>query len=129
LLQCIYNINYTYFYLFIYFILLLCLVGVHCDIYKDSYNISNILYVISSPPPFYFISPSPLIQKTVSTGIFLLFTIMSTQYLHHIHLLTSFPHLLSPLTAISPSPRQNLFFLPVLLFYKRKKKEMTFLLV
>jgi hypothetical protein len=34
--------------LFIYFFLLLCWIGVHCDIYKSSYNVSNMSYLNSS---------------------------------------------------------------------------------
>jgi hypothetical protein len=43
--------------IFIYFIyfLLLCWVGLHCRIYKSSYNISNISCLNSPPPPFSFI--------------------------------------------------------------------------
>jgi hypothetical protein len=41
------------------FFLLLCWVEIHCRIYKNSYNISNISYLNSPPPPFSFISPSP----------------------------------------------------------------------
>jgi hypothetical protein len=37
------------------FFFLLCQVGVHCGIYKSSYNIS---YLNSTPPPFPFIPPS-----------------------------------------------------------------------
>jgi hypothetical protein len=38
--------------------LLLCCMGVHCGLYKSSYNISNISYLNSPPPSFSFISPS-----------------------------------------------------------------------
>jgi hypothetical protein len=37
---------------------LLCWVGIHCGIYKYSYNISNTSYLNSLPPSFYFISLS-----------------------------------------------------------------------
>jgi hypothetical protein len=43
--------------------LLLCWVGVHCGIYKSSYNISNISYLNSPSPPFSFISPLPPFLK------------------------------------------------------------------
>jgi hypothetical protein len=39
--------------------IIIIVLEVHCDIYKSSYNISNISYMISPPPPFSFIS-SPL---------------------------------------------------------------------
>jgi hypothetical protein len=36
-------------YLFIYLFILLSWVGIHCDIYKSSYNVLNISY-LNSPP-------------------------------------------------------------------------------
>jgi hypothetical protein len=38
---------------------LLCWVGVHCGIYKSSYNVSNISYLNWLAPPFSFIPPWP----------------------------------------------------------------------
>jgi hypothetical protein len=46
---------------FSFFFKLLCWVGVHCDIYKSSYNVSNIY--LSSPPPLLSFIPSP--SKTI----------------------------------------------------------------
>jgi hypothetical protein len=40
-------------------ILFLHFIGVHCGIYKSSYNVSNISYLNSPPPPLCFISSSP----------------------------------------------------------------------
>jgi hypothetical protein len=40
----------AFLFFFFYFVLLLCWVGVHCSIYKGSYNVSNISY-LNSPPP------------------------------------------------------------------------------
>jgi hypothetical protein len=65
-------------------------VGIHCGIYKSSYNMSNISYLNSPPPLFSFILPSP---HTWNRYYFKL-TYMSTQYLHYIHPPTPFPHLL-----------------------------------
>jgi hypothetical protein len=39
--------------------LLLCWVEVRCGIYKSSYNASNVSYVNSPSPPFFFIPPAP----------------------------------------------------------------------
>jgi hypothetical protein len=100
--------------LFLFLILLLCWVGVHCGIYKDSYNISNISHLNSPSPPFSFISPPPS-QEIVSKDIF--FSI-------YIHVYTvfapnspsqPFPYRRPPHTGINP-PRQDLFLPPVLWF-------------
>jgi hypothetical protein len=56
--------------LFFKIFLLLCWVGIHCGIYKSSYNVSNILYLNSPLPPLSFIPSSP-IPGIVSTGYFL----------------------------------------------------------
>jgi hypothetical protein len=61
-----------------------CCVGVQCDIYKCSQNTSNISYLNSLPPPFYFISLPP-IPGTLSTVLIVPFTYMCTQYLYYIH--------------------------------------------
>jgi hypothetical protein len=37
-----------------FLIFFLCWVGVHCGIYKTSYNVSNISHLNSPPPPFSF---------------------------------------------------------------------------
>jgi hypothetical protein len=42
------------------YFLLLYWMGIHCGIYKISYNISNISYFSSPPPPFSFFSSHPL---------------------------------------------------------------------
>jgi hypothetical protein len=46
------------FFFFILIFLLLCWVGVYYGIYKSSYNVLNISYLNSPPPPFSFIPPS-----------------------------------------------------------------------
>jgi hypothetical protein len=77
------------------------------------------------------------IPGMVSIGIMFAFTYMCTQYLHHIHppipLFTSSSISLVPNLPL-PTPRQDLFYPPVLLFCRRKKrkdknKNMRFLLV
>jgi hypothetical protein len=54
---------------FIYFVYLFFIVvlGLHYDIYKSSYNISNVSYLNSPPPSFSFIFLPP-IPGIVSTG-------------------------------------------------------------
>jgi hypothetical protein len=68
------------------------------------------------------------IPEIVSTGIFFPLIFMCTLYLHCIHPLTPFPYLFPTPTGINPS-RQDLFCFSVLWFCKRKKEEMTVLLV
>jgi hypothetical protein len=68
-------------------------VGVHCSIYKRSYNISNISYLNS--PLYHSPLPPPPISGIVSTGIMFPFTYMCTQYLQYIHAPMAFTHLLS----------------------------------
>jgi hypothetical protein len=51
---CFFNLNYYF-----YFVLLWW-VGVHCDIYKDSYNVSNISCLNSHP--LTLLSPSPFLE-------------------------------------------------------------------
>jgi hypothetical protein len=48
--------------LLLYFIFYCCAGGVHCGSYKSSYNISNISYLNSPPPPFSFIPLPPLLE-------------------------------------------------------------------
>jgi hypothetical protein len=106
--------SYTFFFLF-----LLCCVGVHCGIYKSSYNIS---YLNSLPPSFSLPSPIPGI---VSTGHFSIYTHICT-----VVMLFSppmpFPHLLPPPIGTN-LPRQDLFYLPVLQFCKLKKMTVLFI--
>jgi hypothetical protein len=75
-----------------YLVLLFYWVGIHCDIYKSSYNISNISH-LNSPPSTIILYCPPLlpISETVSTGMFS-FTYMFAQYLHYIHPPVHFPH-------------------------------------
>jgi hypothetical protein len=69
------NLQLLYFFFFSFgiFFSFIVLAGVHCDIYKGSYNISNISYLNLPPPPFFFI-PSALVnvflsENTVEIGV------------------------------------------------------------
>jgi hypothetical protein len=68
---------------------------------------------------------SPPIPRVVSTDTIFSFTHMCTQYVHHIHPPSPFPHLF-PLPLVSlPAPPQDLFH-PLLLqfcIWKKKKKK------
>jgi hypothetical protein len=79
-------------------------VGVHCGIYKSSYNTWNITYSNSPRPPRTLLCPPLPIPGMVSTGLIFPFTSMCTQYLHHSHPPTPFPHLLPLCTDNHPSP-------------------------
>jgi hypothetical protein len=68
--------------------LLLCWVGIHCGIYKGSYNVSNI-HIECTLCTSVLHLPSP-IPGTVSIGIIFAFTYMCTHYLHCIHPPTPF---------------------------------------
>jgi hypothetical protein len=88
-------INKSVFWVLFNFILLFGWVGVHCGIYKKSYNISNVSCWIQtlhhaslSHPHFWYHFP---------------FTKMCTKCLHYIHPPMPFPHLLSlPLLLMPP---------------------------
>jgi hypothetical protein len=92
----------------------------HCGIYKSSYNISNISYLNSLSPLFFFAPLSP-IPGVVSTGLY--FSI-------YIYVYTVFA-LYSPSYTLSPPPpsshwyqlpsREDLFYPPILWFCKWKK--------
>jgi hypothetical protein len=59
---------FIFYYLFFIFPFVVVLCGVHCDIDIGSYNVPDISYMNSLPPPFSFIPP-PLIPGIVTTGI------------------------------------------------------------
>jgi hypothetical protein len=85
---------------------------VHCDIYKSSYN--NEVYHSWIHSPHH--SPLSPISGIVSTDTIFPLTYMCTQYLHHIHPLTTFPllpfsHWYQP---PPPTNSQDLFHPPVL---------------
>jgi hypothetical protein len=103
----------------IFFFFYIVVLGVHCGIYKRSYNITNIPYLNSLPPSLSFISPYA-ISGTGSTGLIFPFTCMCIHYLYHIHPLTPFPHIL-PSSTGTKSLRQNMFCLLFSDFVKEKK--------
>jgi hypothetical protein len=85
-LQCSGKIRHAFF--------LLCWVGVHCGIYKSSYNVSNLSYFNSPPPPFSFISLPPFLEW---------FQQVSLLHLHTcVHIFCSMFTLLPPFPATSP---------------------------
>jgi hypothetical protein len=95
--------------LFIFsFFLLLCWVGVHCDIYKSSFNISDISY-LNSPLHHSPLFPPLPIPGIVATVLIFPFTCMCTQYLHPIHPsrpclhILPLPLVLTPQTEHGPS--------------------------
>jgi hypothetical protein len=100
--------------------------GVHYGTYKVLTVYHTWIHPLHHSP----LSLPPPIPRIVSTDILFPFTYMCTQYLHHIHPLTPFPHLLL-LPPLPTPPRQDLFHPPVIQFFMRKKrrKKMTFLLV
>jgi hypothetical protein len=106
--------------LFIFLKFCYCCAGVHCGIYKSSYNISNISKWNSPPPPFSFIPSAPL-PGIVSTGLSFPLTCMCkcmcTQYLYYIHSPTPFPHTLSPPTGTNPPDRTC----SLILFFKKSQ--------
>jgi hypothetical protein len=107
----------------LWFFLLLCWVGIHCGIYKSSYNISNLSYLNSPCPPFSFISLSPHSWKSFNRSYFSIYI-----HVYTVCALYSFFYILSPPFPHShwyQCPRQDLFCPPVLQFCKRKI--MTFL--
>jgi hypothetical protein len=106
--------------IFLKCIVVLLIVGVQCGIYKSSYNISNISYLHSLPPPFFFIFP-PLLHGIVSAGLTFPFTHKCIQCFHHIHFPMPIPHHLLPPTGPTLPSRQDLFLSPELQFCKRKK--------
>jgi hypothetical protein len=87
--------------------------GVHCDIYQSSYTVS---YLNSTLPSFSFILPPPFLEQfqqvTFSIYIheYIIFIIYSHSY-------TLFLYLSPPQTLMSSSA-QDLFYLPVLCFWK-----------
>jgi hypothetical protein len=87
--------------------LLLCLVGVHCGIYKSSYNLSNISYLNSLPPPLSFIPPSPCSWNSFNRYHFYIYTHVYA-FLQHIHCPMSFSnHHRLPLV---PRPQVRTYF-------------------
>jgi hypothetical protein len=104
-----------HFYFFKFILKKIVVLGVHCGIYKSSYNVSNISYLNSPPPSFSFISPLPPSWNSFSRSHFSIYIyvyIVFSQY-------SPFPHIL-PSHWYQPSI-QDLFSVQ---FCKRKR--MTF---
>jgi hypothetical protein len=92
--------------------------GVHCDIYKSSYNILK--YIILEFTP-YIVLPSPILEQFQQVSFFHLYTCVHsicTVFTPPWPFPTSFPvHSHQQL-----SPRRDLFYPPVVWFCKRRKK-------
>jgi hypothetical protein len=114
----------TIFIFWIYF-LLLCLVGVLCGIHKSSYNISNVSYLNSPPPPFSFISPTLHSRNSFNRSHFSTCMHMYTVFTPYSPP-SWFPPFLPAPTGTNPS-KQDLFHPPVLWLYKRKKVMFLFI--
>jgi hypothetical protein len=74
------------------FFLLLCWGEVHYGIYRSYYNISNILYLNSPPPPFFFTPLPPFMEQFQQIPFFHLHT-----YVHSICTIFTLLHLSPPL--------------------------------
>jgi hypothetical protein len=77
-------------------ILFLFCAGVHCGSYKSFYNISNISYLNSRPPPFSFIPLPPFLEEFQQVSFFHLHTCM--------HSICTIFTLLHPFPTSSPKP-------------------------
>jgi hypothetical protein len=99
---------------FFYYIVIIIVLGVHCDIYKSSYNISQ----LNSPPPsLSFIPTSPYSWNSFNRTYFSIFI---HGYLIFPLYSPSFTFFISSPLPLVPSPRQEQFYFPVL-FMKKKR--------
>jgi hypothetical protein len=107
-------------FLIIQFIIFYCSVGVHCGIYKNIYNISNISYFNSPPPSFSFFSSSLHFWNSFSRYHFSIYMHVYTIFTLYSTYVCSFP--ISFLLPLVPTPptQKDLFCFPVLWFCKRK---------
>jgi hypothetical protein len=96
------QVRFVFYFIYLFFIIVV--LGVHCGIYKSSYNAPNMSYLNSSPQSFSFIFP-PTTPGIVSTSLIFPFTYMGSQNLHHIHPPTSFLWILPTPTGSNPSDR------------------------
>jgi hypothetical protein len=105
----------------IYFLpfLIIVVLGVCCDIYKSSGKISQ----LNLPPPSFSFVPPPPIPGIVSTCHIFPISNMCTQYLHHIHPLIPFPHMLPLPTGPSPQTGPGKKIIPF--FYLSRALEFT----
>jgi hypothetical protein len=74
-------LSFSFLIILILIVFIIVVLGVHCAIYKSSYNV---LYLNSPFPSFFFIPP-PLIPRTALAGLIFPFTWIYTQYWNHIH--------------------------------------------
>jgi hypothetical protein len=107
----------------LFFLLLLCWVGVLCGIYKSSYNISNMSYLNS---PLHCSPSLPHSWNSFNRYHQITFTCLCTHFLHWIHPPTPFPHHFphpTRLRGTNPPPiQEDMFHPPVVQFSRRKKK-------
>jgi hypothetical protein len=71
--------------------------------------------LIRLTPTSFSLIPPPLL-RTIRTGFIILFSYLNTKYIHHILPLSPFPYAF-PSPVVS-TPRTDLFYLPVLHFFK-----------
>jgi hypothetical protein len=108
------NINkMRYFFLVLFFIIVV--LGVHGDIYKSPYTISQ----LNSLPSLYSFIPLTPIPGIVSTGLIFPFHTWVHSFSTTFTILL--PFLISP-PPLYQSPGQDLFYLLVLCFWRKKKK-------
>jgi hypothetical protein len=102
------------------FVYLLSWVDIHCGIYKNFYNVSNISYLNSPPPQLSLFLPSPYSWNSFSKYHFWIFTHVSTL------LCTVFTLLLPFLSSPSLPPPHWRFCSGLLWFCRRNKKQESF---
>jgi hypothetical protein len=118
------------FFLLFFFSFIVVLIGVHCGIYKGSYNVPTTAYLNSTLSPFPFIPLSLDSWNRFNRYHFCIYIHIYTFFAPY-----SLSYHLSPLSPPShwyqhPFPAQDLFHPPVLWFWRKvKKKNMAFLLV
>jgi hypothetical protein len=92
--------------------------------FTKNLTIYQIYHSVSHPLHHFPLAPPTSNHGIVSIGIICTFTYMCTQYLHRIHPLVPFPHLLPPPidTNHLPSPQAHFFHPSIPRFCKRKKE-------
>jgi hypothetical protein len=94
--------------------LLLCWVGVHCGIYiyKSSYNVSNISYLNSPPPPLSFIILPQFLEQFQQVSLFCIYTHVYTVFAPYSSSYS--PCHLSPPTSVKTTPLEKPVLPPIL---------------